>query len=425
MFLSGFDDITSTPGGYLNSIWFATGQFDARVENNQLSATPYDWFCLAGRNGKYVPSGTSRPLNDWNVSWMHDNLDLLGGRPLRRLCMPSSHDAGMGSIDDRGLFGPAIRDTTQTQTLTIREQLLFGVRCFDIRPFLLNGRWMVGHFSDEIPAGAVGESLETVIQCINDYSKRYHELIILNISHVQKFVEPDWANSPFVRGMLEVPGEDKKLTLAVNAGSDEWRSVLHTLAYLDNLCPRSLLNSAPDKDLTKLKLNDFIGGTKPSARVIVRIGDDIKGYDFVRDGLNFFTNSEFPLFDEYANSTNPDQVFLDQRGKLQRERKTADDEMFVLNWTITQNPDAAVNATIRHFTPPGVLDGILKAVNRDPSQTGDTSILSCAEKFNKRLGRQLIPDCSKDSYPNFINIDRVDTCDALVVSHAINFMYGH
>jgi hypothetical protein len=427
--LTELDNITNTNTNWdsTKTYWSDSLQFEQRLDAPSGHITFKDFFSLAGRDGKYLPSRTRDWLNDSNVAWMHNNLKWLGHRPLRHICMPSSHDAGMSQFMDRAFLGSAVKETVQTQIHSVQEQLQFGVRCFDIRPFLYMDRWFVGHFSDEIPAGAVGESLQMIAEGINIFTSKSPELIILDISHVQKFYdlssEEIFGNSA-VRNFVGVGGGDnKKLSLAVDASAEEYRDCLQTLArLLNNLCPRTLLKKAPDGDLTKLELNEFIGDG--SAKVIVRIKDDTKGYDFVKDGLSFFKRAEFPFVDEYANNPDGSQVITNQINNLRLKRKSPNDEMYMLNWTITQDKDAAVNATARHWTPNGVITSVSSLFGSDFGLGNDTSILSSALNFNKRLGRELLPHCSRDSYPNFINLDGINNCDALMVSQAINIIYG-
>lgn len=90
-------------------------------------------FVIAGRVGKFVSSGT----NNGASSWMADNLDLIGNRPLRDLCLPGSHNSGMSQIHSPTAFVNA--RNTQTQGVEFRDQLMRGIRWFDVRPVIGGG----------------------------------------------------------------------------------------------------------------------------------------------------------------------------------------------------------------------------------------------------------------------------------------------
>jgi hypothetical protein len=131
------------------------------------------------------PAGNLHSGADENWStWMQANLETLGGRALRQLCMPGTHDSGMSQIGTCTFDGNA--DNTKTQTQGILEQLKRGARYFDIRPVISAGIFVTGHYS-YIPAlgstqGCNGQSIADIISDINSFTSVEAELIILSLS---------------------------------------------------------------------------------------------------------------------------------------------------------------------------------------------------------------------------------------------------
>lgn len=127
-------------------------------------------FILAGGQ-----PGTELTTTYPNSAWMQDNLDALGCRQLREICMPGSHDAGMSEFNSP-TFGVTDYETL-TQTLDISGELHAGARYFDIRPVINGGHYGTGHFTGVF--GADGQSMQDIIWDINNFTDTNAELIIL------------------------------------------------------------------------------------------------------------------------------------------------------------------------------------------------------------------------------------------------------
>ncbi|HEY7767962.1 MAG TPA: hypothetical protein VIB55_07250, partial [Longimicrobium sp.] len=128
-------------------------------------------FILAGTEGSYTSSNPP-------AAWMQQNLGVLGGRSLRHLCIPGSHDAGMSVYTSGTAF--ATRCNTLTQTSGILGQLQFGVRYFDIRPVISAGQYLTGHYGNigQINSwqGANGQSIASIISDVNAFTGANQEL---------------------------------------------------------------------------------------------------------------------------------------------------------------------------------------------------------------------------------------------------------
>ncbi|KAJ8059703.1 hypothetical protein OCU04_011351 [Sclerotinia nivalis] len=153
-------------------------------------------FILAG-SGIQTPYISTNPP----VSWMQSTLSTLSPKSLREITMPMSHDAG-ANIVTHPLNGPGTLHNTQTQSHSIYWQLVHGARWLDIRPALYRTKWMTYHgsFAAGSMWGATGQSIESMIEDINYFTRKYPgELIVLDISHDANakrkwsgFSEDDW-----------------------------------------------------------------------------------------------------------------------------------------------------------------------------------------------------------------------------------------
>ncbi|TVY75692.1 PI-PLC X-box domain-containing protein [Lachnellula suecica] len=118
------------------------------------------------------------------VAWMQATFPTIGSRTLREIAMPESHDAGMSELTHAYLGVPY---NTQTQSVHIYKQLVFGARWFDLRPAHRKGHWYAGHFSHTVGkwfGGATGRNIENVVRDINRFtSESPGELIFLDLSH--------------------------------------------------------------------------------------------------------------------------------------------------------------------------------------------------------------------------------------------------
>ncbi|WP_162625182.1 hypothetical protein [Streptomyces cadmiisoli] len=120
--------------------------------------------------------------------WMWQIRDVIGDRPLNKIVMPGSHDAGSWSITDKtGVCDTAgqaqlARDFPQiaaaisiTQMTPIKEQLNSGSRYLDLRLCKQNGKWYTYHggplgglFFDDPATGRRGE-INDIAEWIRDH----------------------------------------------------------------------------------------------------------------------------------------------------------------------------------------------------------------------------------------------------------------
>lgn len=323
-------------------------------------------FVLAGEAGNYLVGGQQ------SGAWMQHNLELLGSQPLRHLCLPGAHDAGMSVYNSGTAFASTCN--TITQNTSILGQLQCGVRYFDIRPVISGGNYFTGHYSKVDPInswqGANGQSIASIVADVNTYTASNAELIILNLSHD---LNTDLGNSsyaPFTQ--------------------TEWNALF---AELQGLNYR--FAAVPGIDLSQLPLANFIGGQQAAVVLIVETnGVDLSGYA----NQGFFPYSSFDVYNSYADSNDVSYMANNQLTKMKQQRPNPDAGLFLLSWTLTQSDVQASTCVL------GTAD----------------SILTLASVANPQLYLQLPGAISAQCYPNILYTDSVQNADAAALAMAVN-----
>ncbi|KAF4450564.1 PLC-like phosphodiesterase [Fusarium austroafricanum] len=208
-------------------------------------------------------------------SWMQTHRDAFGSRPLYKLCIPNSHDAGTYRLDygtSGGGKGPVL-----TQTKSILEQLNIGVRRFDIRPTFANRpgtaefSWHCGHYTGEAAdkigwQGGSCASIQEVVNQVNEFTKDNAELIILDISHTYA---------------INISNPISSTSRDVNP--DEWASLFSTLKGINCLFTVDRVGGDHGKPLQDYLLDEFIGNGK--AAVIVPVDEYSNRQELIRHGF--------------------------------------------------------------------------------------------------------------------------------------------
>lgn len=332
----------------------------------------YVQFVLAGD----VNNGFT--CNNPPVAWMQANLNTLAKRPLRHICLPGSHDAGMSKIVSGTFFASACN--TITQQNSIGGQLHLGSRYFDIRPVISGGQYYTGHYGyiDALSSwqGANGQSIDEIINDVNAFTAANKELVILNLSHD---LNTDVGNDSYR-----------------SFNQDEWNRLFDKLSALKNLC---VVANPTTADLTKLSLETFIGGGKAAVLVIVA-SDGVNPGAYAEKG--FYTSKNFPLYDSYSNTNDVNTMMRDQLKKMAEQRTTPDSSYFLLSWTLTQSATQASTCST------GFADSIQKL----------------AYTANPLIYKELLPACSARTYPNILYIDFVNTSNIAALAMAVNSIAG-
>ena len=132
-------------------------------------------------------------------SWMGDHWDQLSKRPLYRVCFPGSHDSGTYIPTYQTEFGS--ERITKTQIFTIQGQLTQGVRYYDLRPVVYEGKFYTAHYTDLTTIGlgyqgAIGVKLDEALKEVKNFvSENKKELVILRFSHCAMWDRSDFSDT--------------------------------------------------------------------------------------------------------------------------------------------------------------------------------------------------------------------------------------
>lgn len=346
----------------------------------------YVTFVLAGEPDYYQVSGADAG------SWLQQALPVLGALPLRQLCLPGSHDAGMSIYTSGTAFAHACNSLTQTTG--ILGQLQYGARYFDIRPVISAGQYYTGHYSDLGSwQGANGQSLDAIIADINTYTATHPELIILNLSHdlntdvgsfsYRPFTQPEW-DALFAK-LQTLSG------LFVSAATD-----LSTLPLQDFIYPsyaQPVVGPSPDQLLTGPPPADKRPARMPQAAVVVIV--EPTGITLPP---GFYPYTAFDVYNHYAEKNDVTKMAADQFSKLQQQRPTPTAPPFLLSWTLTQNGVQASTC----------------------SSGASNSILTLASIADPQLYVQLPGACTPQCYPNILYLDALHDAAPAALARAIN-----
>ena len=320
----------------------------------------YVSFVLAGSVGHFISTGTDAS------SWMQNNLSTIGNRTLKEICIPGSHDSGMSEYNKGTAFAHDCNVLTQGKS--IGDQLAFGTRYFDIRPTISAGNYLTGHYSrvDQISSwqGANGQSVDSIINDVNNFSQRHQELVVLNISHS---LNTDLGNNSYR-----------------SFNQSEWDGLFFKLSHLQNLYQAPL-----GTDLTSIKIENLISG-KSAVIVIIEDPADLKDYA----GNGFFKYDSFKAYNSYASKNDVGEMAQNQFKKMKEHHG----EYFLLSWTLTQDGKQASTCVTKLAS----------------------SIISLAKKANQRMADLIFPEVHKSAFPNILYTDYIVNSDAAVLAMAIN-----
>ncbi|KAK7903360.1 hypothetical protein LTR67_001379 [Exophiala xenobiotica] len=335
-------------------------------------------FVLSGKQGCF---SSSNPPRDW----MQQNLRTLGGRPLHKICMLGTHDAGMGILSHTDVIPKDIMALfTQTQSLKVLGQLEMGSRYFDIRPHISGGVYWTGHYSGKL--GARGQKMSSIINDINHFTEKCAELIILNMSHS---LQSDKGWREFTQS--------------------EWNSLFAELTLLKH---RFVVTGPDTNDLSLLPLSRFIGSGTAAVLIVVEAPSHITLGNYRDKG--FYLPSQLNVYNEYSNTSDCVGMVQDQLQKMQNFMHTSDKRLFLISWTLTQQPP---EFTQEDFLPPNTLNGFDKL---NDWQQHNKTIRQLAYSANKALWKDLLPNTSHVAFPNIMYIDFMESRNYVALAMAIN-----
>jgi hypothetical protein len=253
---------------------------------------------------------------------------------LKQICIPGSHDAGMYTayvdttvnayIADLNISAVATafgKGIAQTQSKSIYEQLKTGVRYFDLRPKPWQNELYIYH------GPAFGPKLTEVLADVNKFmNDAKEETIILNFSHFEGFNET--LDETFVAALARSFKQEHLFDM------EKYKNAAGIYTY-DHLFefPLSTLRG---KIILLIEGNSTMYNKEVAAK-------KRKGIYFLGNAKNITAERVYAvsIFDQYANKEDYRQMAEHQKEKFSNFDNN--DELFLLNWTLTTNEEALIN----------------------------------------------------------------------------------
>lgn len=113
--------------------------------------------------------------------WMHTLVSAHYQASLSDICIPGSHDAAMYISQHCTAF--ANHGNTQTQYLTMKNQLEAGLRIYDVRPVYYKGDFYTQHSTKCDGLGCQGDLLRNILRDTRTFLDHHRELVILQLTH--------------------------------------------------------------------------------------------------------------------------------------------------------------------------------------------------------------------------------------------------
>ena len=163
------------------------------------------WKSGSSNNGKIVCKQTlilPLDLRRW-MGKVNGLYPAFKNQSLRGLFIPGTHDAAC--YNNSSLATPWV----QTQNLNFHDQLLKGVRYFDVRPSYnldtLSGEYYHGFHHGPIPVAATLDNLISQITQFytDDWEKRKYEIVILDFTHFNKYKQEDGSYQSFFNTLFK------------------------------------------------------------------------------------------------------------------------------------------------------------------------------------------------------------------------------
>ena len=218
--------------------------------------------------------------------------------------------------------------------------------------------------------GGNGQSFGEIIYEINAFTEDNKELIVLNLSRDLN---------------VDVESEYRHFN------QDEWDQLLEHLTGDKGLNHLFCAPNPTKVDLSTLPLNQFIGTNKAAVLIIVQPEDPSVTLDEYhhRGAYNY---SQLNAIHEYTHTHKLGTMVNRQLQLMRNNRLSPDSSLFLLSWT--------------HRHTGKVLVG--------------PSVLKLSERTLSRIYTDLFPKCSKNTYPNILFLDGIDSSNITALAMAIN-----
>ncbi|CAH1392324.1 unnamed protein product [Nezara viridula] len=299
--------------------------------------------------------------------WMTKNIEWLGILTLKQLCLAGTHNSGMNQIT--GGTPKAKPCKVLTQDLTVGKQLENGIRYLDLRPVLSEGIFTSGNFmltEKNKWEGANGQSIESIIEDVNNFTSQYNEFIIINLSH-----------------SLNMDGDTEPRKF----NQKDWDQLFDLLNSTENL-----FHSKATLHLETITLGE-ITNNGSRAGVIYVFYDQGTGVDLGElAGKGFFYHRNLHLFQSESDTHDP-LIMIDQQISLME--KVSHNRYFLMSFIISQSPTKVTVCSKRR------------------------NHRELAQKTNTKL-KGILKYVSNDIHPNIIIVDYLADSNVAEVAMTIN-----
>lgn len=256
-------------------------------------------------------------------NWMRSIYPIIKDRSIQHLVMPGTHDSGMSTISNkiRSLGSAA---NTQTQGISIYDQLRAGARWFDLRVGTVHSdkgsSFWVLHVNDpraDIAIGNSGVSLDDVVADINRFTdENPGEVFFFSLRYLVGIREQP-RNGPIYW--------DKNLV----------EQFFSKLRAVKNRCP----DLDPGVKFNKQKASYFMDRNDGRGCAVFMLSDRLEGevpQDSVSDGI--YQGSRMDVWDNWSNRGETEAVAKDQAAKwntVGRGNGSDNDKFLIGQWIVS------------------------------------------------------------------------------------------
>lgn len=254
---------------------------------------------------------------DQTANWMKQHFSKIKSRNLRQLVLPGTHDSATYQLTDReadmdpGMKAVAkiskklVKKWSQAQEQNIYQQLMGGIRYFDLRPRADGGKHYIHHSLCGVEFKVI---LEDIKKFVSDPGRS--ELILISISHYENFKDKDFFNLR--------------------------KAIIDTLKPYIHHPPETKPGDKIPR-FTFQTLETIMGATPGGSKIIFLTSDPKLNNEDESSHAKFFPiawDKDENIFDDYSDSDSYESMKNDQIKKSRMNFRRAG-KLFLLSWTLT------------------------------------------------------------------------------------------
>lgn len=397
-----------------------------------------DLICtFASEQGHLIYNGGDYLASGIPMHYVNDNWDKLKNKPLRRVTMLGSHDAGMSQCNT--LTEACQEKWVKTQRYSLKDQLYLGVRYFDLRIALWDhggiGRdndiwqpainpdwkWVTYHFAEPprgLCAGAYGEPLLSFADSLNTFCSVAKTLIFLNCSAPRQFVKNNKTYAVFdlYPSKETVLGSGNKTTNlpAVDGNKDgmyggrpyEYWNALYTDVFqnrVNNLWKSSSITmDTTYQELLGKRIGQSNEYYLARSRIIL-----IFGVEDRQTPKRWITPEQLNIGGSYSNTNDFSTMYKDQMEKLTHDGRN---KFFVFHAELTQQNAPGTDIPNHDYD---ISAGAESTINQIQTLTVSPDLDQYRLVPNNQVITVMLMDFVDDRSRMLVENMNAQTCDAL------------